>query len=161
MSPGLGSTRGCQPSLSVRCKAKVFCYIDRVVFWKLAHKYRTNVASLMRWWCKSSKLGQNKTWVLFGNNQPRQAQWRTPILVSSGITNRHRLNRGGDCAANSGLHIIAIGRLQTDARTQKYVAKRVVEGHSKMVALRCLKRYTSHEVYTRYEIKISRSTAPK
>ncbi len=38
-------------------KAKVFSYIDRVVFWKLAHwlarKYRTGIASLMRWWCKS------------------------------------------------------------------------------------------------------------
>lgn len=51
-------------------KAKVFRYIDRVVFWKLAHwlarKYRTGIASLMRWWCKSPKPGQSKTWVLFG-----------------------------------------------------------------------------------------------
>ncbi|HFM2744440.1 TPA: group II intron maturase-specific domain-containing protein, partial [Escherichia coli] len=51
-------------------KAKVFSYIDRVVFWKLAHwlarKYRTGIASLMRWWCKSPKPGQSKTWVLFG-----------------------------------------------------------------------------------------------
>lgn len=51
-------------------KANVFSYIDRVVFWKLAHwlarKYRTGIASLMRWWCKSPKPGQSKTWVLFG-----------------------------------------------------------------------------------------------
>ena len=51
-------------------KDKVFSYIDRVVFWKLAHwlarKYRTGIASLMRWWCKSPKPGQSKTWVLFG-----------------------------------------------------------------------------------------------
>lgn len=51
-------------------KAKVFSYIDRVVFWKLAHwlarKYRTGIASLMRWWCKSPKPGHSKTWVLFG-----------------------------------------------------------------------------------------------
>ncbi|EUD07260.1 group II intron, maturase-specific domain protein [Providencia alcalifaciens R90-1475] len=51
-------------------KAKVFSYIDRVVFWKLAHwlarKYRIGIASLMRWWCKSPKPGQSKTWVLFG-----------------------------------------------------------------------------------------------
>ena len=31
-------------------------------------------------------------------------------------TNRYRLNRGGDRAANSALHIIAIGRLRTDAK---------------------------------------------
>lgn len=72
----------------------------------------------------------------------------SPVPVSSGKTNRHRLNRGGDRAANSALHIIAIGRLRTDTRTQEYVAKRVAEGHSKMEALRCLKRYISREVYT-------------
>jgi hypothetical protein len=32
----------------------------------LARKYRTGIASLMRWWCKSPKPGQSKTWVLFG-----------------------------------------------------------------------------------------------
>ena len=34
----------------------------------------------------------------------------SPIPASSGKTTRHRLNRGGDRAANSALHIIAIGR---------------------------------------------------
>ena len=48
----------------------------------------------------------------------------SPIPASSGQTRRHRLNRGGDRAANSALHIIAIGRLRTDQRTQSYVAKR-------------------------------------
>ena len=71
----------------------------------------------------------------------------SPIPASSGKTSRHRLNRGGDRAANSALHIIAIGRLRTDARTQKYVQKRVAEGHSKLEALRCLKRYIAREVY--------------
>jgi transposase len=47
---------------------------------------------------------------------------------------------GGDRAANSALHIIAIGRLRTDARTKDYVAKRLAEGHSKLEAIRCLKR---------------------
>ncbi len=72
----------------------------------------------------------------------------SPVPVSSGKTNRHRLNRGGDRAANSALHIIAIGRLRTDKKTQEYVAKRVAEGHSKMEALRCLKRYIAREVFT-------------
>jgi transposase len=35
----------------------------------------------------------------------------SPIPASSGKMQRHRLNRGGDRAANSALHIIAIGRL--------------------------------------------------
>ncbi|MFI4213557.1 IS110 family transposase, partial [Klebsiella pneumoniae] len=40
------------------------------------------------------------------------------------------------------------GRLRTDAKTKEYVARRVAEGHTKMEAIRCLKRYISREVYT-------------
>ncbi len=69
-------------------------------------------------------------------------------LLLSEKTNRYRLNRGGDRAANSALHIIAIGRLQTDDKTKEYVARRVAEGHTKMEVIRCLKRYISREVYT-------------
>jgi transposase len=71
----------------------------------------------------------------------------SPVPASSGKVTRHRLNRGGDRAANSALHIIAIGRLRTDARTKAYVARRVSEGHSKLEAIRCLKRYIAREVY--------------
>lgn len=71
----------------------------------------------------------------------------SPVQASSGKVTRHRLNRGGDRAANSALHIIAIGRLRTDARTQAYVSRRLAEGHSKLEAIRCLKRYIAREVY--------------
>lgn len=71
----------------------------------------------------------------------------SPVQASSGKVSRHRLNRGGDRAANSALHIIAIGRLRTDARTQVYVSRRIAEGHSKLEAIRCLKRYIAREVY--------------
>jgi len=70
-----------------------------------------------------------------------------PIPASSGKVNRHRLNRGGDRAANSALHIIAIGRLRIDARTKEYVEKRLTQGHTKLEALRCVKRYIAREVY--------------
>ena len=71
----------------------------------------------------------------------------SPVPASSGKVTRHRLNRGGDRAANSALHIIAIGRLRTDPRTKAYVAKRIAQGHSKLEAIRCLKRYIAREVY--------------
>jgi len=71
----------------------------------------------------------------------------SPVPASSGKTVRHRLNRGGDRAANSALHIIAIGGLRTDNRTKTYVARRVAEGHSKLEAIRALKRYIAREVY--------------
>ena len=72
----------------------------------------------------------------------------SPVPASSGKTVRHRLNRGGDRAANSALHIIAIGRLRTDQRTKDYVTRRIAEGHSKLDAIRALKRYLAREVFT-------------
>ena len=71
----------------------------------------------------------------------------SPVPASSGKVLRHRLNRGGDRAANSALHVIAIGRLRTDPKTKAYIAKKIAEGHSKLEALRCLKRYIAREVY--------------
>jgi len=71
----------------------------------------------------------------------------SPVPASSGKVIRHRLNRGGDRAANSALHVIAIGRLRTDPKTKAYIAKKIAEGHSKLEALRCLKRYIAREVY--------------
>jgi transposase len=71
----------------------------------------------------------------------------SPIPASSGKTDRHRLNRGGDRAANSALHIIAIGRLRCDARTQEYIARRIAGGRSKLEVIRCLKRYIAREVF--------------
>lgn len=57
-------------------KAKVFSYIDGVVFWKLAHwlgrKYRSRVKPLMRRWFKSPEPGQSKTWVLYGRTNQGQ-----------------------------------------------------------------------------------------
>ena len=60
---------------------------------------------------------------------------------------RHRLNRGGDRAAHSALHVIAIGRLRTDEKTKTYVARRVAEGCSKLEAIRALKRHIAREVF--------------
>jgi len=71
-----------------------------------------------------------------------------PVPAFSGKTTRHRLNRGGDRAANSALHIIAIGRFRTEPRTKAYVVKRIAEGHSKLEAIRCIKRYIAREVFS-------------
>jgi len=72
----------------------------------------------------------------------------SPVPATSGKIIRHRINRGGDRAANSALHIIAIGRLRTDPRTKAYVARRIAEGHSKLEAIRCVKRYIAREVFS-------------
>jgi transposase len=72
----------------------------------------------------------------------------SPIPASSGKTNRHRLNRGGDRQANSALHRIVIVRLRYDHRTRAYMERRIGEGWSKLEVIRCLKRYVAREVFT-------------
>ena len=72
----------------------------------------------------------------------------SPIPASSGKTNRHRLNRGGDRRANSALHRVVIVRLRYDERTRTYMARRTAEGMTKPEVIRCLKRYVAREVYS-------------
>jgi transposase len=81
-----------------------------------------------------------------------------PLPASSGMTQRHRLNRGGDRQANRALHLAAISRLRLDPRTQAYAAKKTAEGHSKLEILRCLKRYLAREIY--YLLNPGRAAAP-
>lgn len=70
-----------------------------------------------------------------------------PIPASSGRTDRHRLNRGGDRAANNALHTIVLSRLRYDPRTQQYATRRTTQGLGKKEIIRCLKRYVVREVY--------------
>ena len=70
-----------------------------------------------------------------------------PIPASSGKTQRHRLNRGGNRQANSALQMIVVCRMRTDQRTRNYVARRTHEGLSKREVMRCLKRYVAREFY--------------
>lgn len=71
-----------------------------------------------------------------------------PLPASSGRTQRHRLNRGGDRQANAALYRIVLSRLRWDPRTQAYATRRTTEGLSKKEIIRCLKRYTAREIYT-------------
>ena len=70
-----------------------------------------------------------------------------PIPASSGRRDRHRLNRGGDRAANHALHTIVLSRMRWDERTRVYVERRTGQGLAKKDIMRCLKRYVAREVY--------------
>jgi len=70
-----------------------------------------------------------------------------PMPASSGKTNRHRLNRGGDRRANNALFTIVLNRMQRDPRTRAYVQRRTTEGMSKKEIIRCLKRFVAREIY--------------
>ncbi|GLW59638.1 IS110 family transposase [Kitasatospora phosalacinea] len=70
-----------------------------------------------------------------------------PIPASSGRRDRHRLNRGGDRAANHALHTIVLSRMRWDERTRTYVERRTAQGLAKKDIMRCLKRHIAREVY--------------
>ena len=61
-----------------------------------------------------------------------------PIPASSGRTDRHRLNRGGDRRANHALWRIALVRMRCHPPTRAYVQRRTKQGLSKPDILRCL-----------------------
>jgi transposase len=70
-----------------------------------------------------------------------------PLPASSGPTQRHRLNRGGDRQANRAIHVIAATRKRSDPRTQAYLKTKTTQGHTRREAIRCLKRLIAREVY--------------
>lgn len=70
-----------------------------------------------------------------------------PIPASSGRTDRHRLSRSGDRAANNALFTVALVRLRYHTRTRQYMHRRRQDGLSKPEIIRCLKRYLAREVY--------------
>jgi transposase len=63
-----------------------------------------------------------------------------PLPASSGRTDRHRLNRGGDRQANRALYRIVLCRLRWDPRARDYAARRTTQGLSRPEIIRCLKR---------------------
>lgn len=71
----------------------------------------------------------------------------SPIPASSGKTHRHRLNPGGDRAANKTLHMIAVVRMRWCPATRAYVQKRQADGLSKREIIRCLKRYIARQTF--------------
>jgi transposase len=70
-----------------------------------------------------------------------------PIPASSGRTDRHRLNRGGDRDANNALYTTALCRMRYEQRTRDYVNRRTKQGLTKKEIIRCLKRYIVRDVY--------------
>ena len=70
-----------------------------------------------------------------------------PIPASTGITNRHRLFRGGHRQANAALYRIVIVRMRWHQPTLDYVTRRTAQGLSKKDIIRCLKRFVAREIF--------------
>ena len=70
-----------------------------------------------------------------------------PIPVSSGKTNRHRLDRGGNRQLNAAIHRVAITRARCDPETQTYITRKTAEGKTHREAIRCLKRHLARRIW--------------
>jgi transposase len=70
-----------------------------------------------------------------------------PIPVSSGKTNRHRLDRGGNRQINTAIHRIAITRARCHPETRAYLDRKRAEGKTTKEAIRCLKRHLARRIW--------------
>src|SRR3954470_3420410 len=70
-----------------------------------------------------------------------------PIPVSSGKTNRHRLDQGGNRQINAALHRVIVTRARCHPATQDYIARRRAEGKTTKEAIRCLKRHLARRIW--------------
>jgi transposase len=70
-----------------------------------------------------------------------------PIPVSSGRTDRHRLDPGGNRQLNHAIHMLALTKISHDPRTAQYMAKQRARGKTTKEAIRNLKRHLIRRVY--------------
>lgn len=71
----------------------------------------------------------------------------SPIPISSGNTHRHRLNRAGDRRLNRAIATITLTRWRSDPTTRAYAARRTAEGKQDRDIRRCIRRYTTRQIY--------------
>jgi transposase len=70
-----------------------------------------------------------------------------PLEASSGRTQRHRLDRGGNRQLNAALYRIAVAQSRCHAPARAYLERKRSEGKSRREALRCLKRQLARVVF--------------
>ena len=70
-----------------------------------------------------------------------------PIPVSSGRTDRHRLDRGGNRQINAAIHRVAVTRARCHPETIEFVARKKAEGKTHREAVRSLKRHLARRIW--------------
>jgi transposase len=83
-----------------------------------------------------------------------------PIPASSGNTNRHRLDRGGNRQINTAIHRVAVTRARCHPETQAYIARKRAEGKTNKEALRCLKRHLTRRIWHLLQPPPTATTSP-
>jgi transposase len=70
-----------------------------------------------------------------------------PLEASSGRSQRHRLDRGGNRQLNCALHRIAVTQARMHPPARAYLERKQSEGKSRREAIRCLKRHLARVVF--------------
>jgi transposase len=70
-----------------------------------------------------------------------------PIPVSSGRTDRHRLDRGGNRQINAAIHRVAVTRARCHPETIDFIARKKTEGKTHREAIRSLKRHLARRIW--------------
>ncbi|MFF5161536.1 IS110 family transposase [Streptomyces sp. NPDC000348] len=99
----------------------------------------TSAAQILISWSHSGRFRSEAAFAAFAGV--------APIPASSGLTNRHRINRSGDRQLNRALHTITLIRIRLDPATRAYVARRISEGKTARDAQRCLKRAICRQLF--------------
>ena len=71
-----------------------------------------------------------------------------PLEASSGKSQRHRLDRGGNRQLNAALYRIAITQSRHHPAARAYLERKHAEGKTRREAIRCLKRQLARIIYT-------------
>jgi transposase len=82
------------------------------------------------------------------------------IAASSGRTDRHRLDRGGNRQLNCALHRLAVTKGRLDPDTSAYLARKQAEGKSRREAVRSLKRHLARRVWHLLQPPADHASAP-
>jgi transposase len=70
-----------------------------------------------------------------------------PIPVSSGRSQRNRLDRGGNRQINAAIHRIAITRARCHPESIAFIERKTAEGKTKREAIRALKRHLARRLF--------------
>jgi transposase len=81
----------------------------------------------------------------------------SPVEASSGLQQRHRLNRGGDRQLNRALHVITLHRVRWHPPTAAYYQRLLKDGKTPRGARRCVKRQLAR--YFHHKLKTTHTPA--
>jgi transposase len=98
-----------------------------------------SAAQILLSWSHAGRIASEQAFAMLSGT--------APVPVSSGRTDRHRLNRLGDRQLNRALHVIAVSRIRSHPPTLAYVQRRQAEGKTDREIRRCIKRYLARHFY--------------